>query len=1081
MTARFTQTTQSLKEKLEAVSMVVAEVEHNGHPLSSDVIMAVQTLGPHYVQHAGTTRHHDGKLEEEYRSLLSSVASMTVKEQAGRSTEAFLRQRASEVMQTITQHLRAVGQEGYVMPEWGSSEMVDLETQASRVVQAVQTLVDLSPARCSECNGCDLRMICAQCVEYLQERAVQEGFHTQVQSGDALWLADASRDQVYYLRSTQQLLDRHVWVAHDYDNKELSVITNERLTHITSVQEWVMTATTEEMAELLGADEMEYDEMVSFAKRQGDRFEILPFTQWKSNEDVYDRFVLQYEADPTNPVCRKIYDVKIVSAGKKIFEVRTVTSKKAKRHNNNNTVVLQRHRHGEYADSSVADSVDSSLARDEYECAALADEQISRHDLVAALTQGFKELSVDTDEQSGDLADLITKGSQETLSQEQINTIRDAARQFRGDSASVAPRGPPQQVVVSAILRAVESSLREGGAGAEQSNGPATQQAGSADGGRGPQPSASTVTYAADGTHPHVADPSVPRTETQVQSAGSQPQDPLIGNAVPQPHPQYGSAPAANQSTSNAAPQPHPQYGGFPTANQSTSNAGHQPHLQYGGVLTANPSTNTHSTFYNGQISSKETEAALRLLESQVPKLSLAPCAIPLTADSPSFGDWAQWVDAVEEAMRTAPGIAIGPLVRFVHGLTVGTVVAPLVKDAMKGVATADGVAYALWRAVVASSVPWERRSVMLRKAEWTSMARSMGHDTAVENLYEALFEDLQRQAPMTDLQLRAMLLGLTRELGFSDQEVNIAGVLPVVSGIYETFAGATAGAQFWLAVHPPLWKAVQKAAAAYREFLRVLGTDVDVNGGRWAAYVSQVRQHGDAATKASMESKLASLRSRKDPAKPSMAPSRNLMLGGQSRASRLSRGTANVAQDMQHEVAEVDGGRATYQWHGQTFELPLMADYRNNKELHREEYVRFWKQFKGMECGQQLDYDNTNGVDPTKMRRGDVRVDPKSEDCAFPWIWPVGTPHLESPFIMDGPDWLHNAQHLAGYCTAEHSPTYHSPLNVFSKEERRDINRLPYAERAQKISDLAGARHGLDHVTVVDLIDCCCAHEERC
>ena len=173
------------------------------------------------------------------------------------------------------------------------------------------------------------------------------------------------------------------------------------------------------------------------------------------------------------------------------------------------------------------------------------------------------------------------------------------------------------------------------------------------------------------------------------------------------------------------------------------------------------------------------------------------------------------------------------------------------------------------------------------------------------------------------------------------------------------------------------------------------------------------------------------------------------------------------------------DGGRTTYQWHGTTYELPLLVDYRDDKELHRKEYIRFWKQFKGMDCGQQLDYDNTNGVDPTKMRRGDVRVDLKSDDCAFPWVWPVGTPHLEQPCIMEGPDWLHKAGHLAGHCTAEHSPTYHSSLNVFTKEERRDINRLPYAERAQKISELAGVRHNLEHVVVVDLVNC--AHEECC
>lgn len=469
------------------------------------------------------------------------------------------------------------------------------------------------------------------------------------------------------------------------------------------------------------------------------------------------------------------------------------------------------------------------------------------------------------------------------------------------------------------------------------------------------------------------------------------------------------------------------------------------------------------------------------MLGSQVPKLVLDTCTIPLTADSSGFGSWAQWLDAVEEAtLTTAADMAMGPLTRFVHGLTEGTVVAPLVKSAMRSVTAADGLASALWRAVVAPSVPWERRGVILRKAEWAPMARSIGHETAVENLFEALYEDLQRQAPMTDVQLRAMLSGLTRELGFSDQEVHIAGVLPVVSEIYETCAGATAGAQFWVAVRTPLWQAVRKAAAAYREFLRVLGTDVDVSGGRWTAYVSQVRQHGEAALKATMESRLSSHKLRKDSAKSSMAPSRSLLLGGQSRTSRSSRGMgANVAQDVQREVVEVDGGRATYRWHGETYDLPRLVDYRDDRELHRAEYLRFWKQFKGMDCGQQLDYDNSNGVDPTKMRRGDVRVDPRSDDCAFPWVWPVGTPHLEEPCIMEGPDWLHKAGHLAGHCTAEHSPTYHSSLNVFTKEERRDINRLPYAERAAKISALAGAKRGFDHAMVVDLVSC--MHEECC
>ena len=86
-------------------------------------------------------------------------------------------------------------------------------------------------------------------------------------------------------------------------------------------------------------------------------------------------------------------------------------------------------------------------------------------------------------EQGDDLADLIANGSQEALRQEQLNTIRVAARQFRGGSASAAPRGPPQQgqgsadheQIVSAVLRAVESSLREGGADTEQNNGSAVQ------------------------------------------------------------------------------------------------------------------------------------------------------------------------------------------------------------------------------------------------------------------------------------------------------------------------------------------------------------------------------------------------------------------------------------------------------------------------------------------------------------------------------------------------------------------------------------------------------------------------------
>ena len=605
MTTQCTQITQRLRSKLESVSSVVAEVEDSGRPLSSDVIVAVQTLGRHYVEHAGMTQHHGGRSEEEYASLLSSMTSMAAREQAGKCAEEFLRQRASEVMQTITQHLQEVGLTGCVMPEWSSGEMVDLETQASQTVQAVQTLVALSPARCSECNGCSCRMICEDCVECLHERAVQEGLHTQVQNGDSLWLTDASRDRVYYLRSTQQLLDRHVWVAHNYDNKELSVITNERLTLITSKQEWVMAATTEDMAEIRGVDEMECDEMVSFAKRQGDRFEILPFMRWRSRDEAHDRCVLQYEADPMDPSCRKIYNVKIVTAGEKSLNVKTMAAKRAKRYNNNNTVVLQRHRHGEYTDSSVADSVDSSLARDEEECTALAEEQIGRHDLVAALTRGFKELKMTGDaderqEHGDDLAGLIAEDSREVLSQEHLDTIRAAARQFRGGGASAAPGGPPQQgrdsadheQIVSAVLRAVESSLRYGGAEAEQNNGSAVQHARNAGGDQGPQCSASTGTYTAGVAHPHTAEPSMPRAEAYVQSTG------------PQPHPQYGGAPLTAQVHSQGArpsvprteahdygadPQPHPQYGGVPAA-------GHTPGTHHGGP-PQNPSTSNGTTF----------------------------------------------------------------------------------------------------------------------------------------------------------------------------------------------------------------------------------------------------------------------------------------------------------------------------------------------------------------------------------------------------------------------------------------------------------------------------------------------------
>ena len=92
--------------------------------------------------------------------------------------------------------------------------------------------------------------------------------------------------------------------------------------------------------------------------------------------------------------------------------------------------------------------------------------------------------------------------------------------------------------------------------------------------------------------------------------------------------------------------------------------------------------THAHAALESELAALKETEAALRLLGSQVPKLTLTACTVPLTADSPSFGNWAQWVDAVEEAMRTSPGIAMGPLTRFVYSLTEGTVVAPLVKSA---------------------------------------------------------------------------------------------------------------------------------------------------------------------------------------------------------------------------------------------------------------------------------------------------------------------------------------------------------------------------------------------------------------
>ena len=605
MTTQCTQITQRLRSKLESVSSVVAEVEDSGCPLPGDVIVAVQTLGRHYVEHAGTTRPHGGRSEEEYASLLSSMTSMAAREQAGKCTEEFLRQRASEVMQTITRHLQEVGLTGCVMPEWSSGEMVDLETQASQTVEAVQTLVALSPARCSECNGCSCRMICEDCVECLHERAVQEGLHTQVQNGDSLWLTDASRDRVYYLRSTQQLLDRHVWVAHNYDNKELSVITNERLTLITSEQEWVMTATTEDMAEIRGVDEMECDEMVSFAKRQGDRFEILPFMRWRSRDEAHDRCVLQYETDPKDPSCRKIYNVKIVTAGEKSLNVKTMAAKRAKRYNNSNTVVLQRHRHGEHTDSSVADSVDSSLARDEEECTALMEEQIGRHDLVAALTQGFKELKMagDADERQehgDDLAGLIAEDSREVLSQEHLDTIRAAARQFRGGGTGAAPGGPPQQgrdsadheQIVSAVLRAVESSLRYGGAEAEQNNGSAVQHARNAGGDQGPQCSASTGTYTAGVAHPHTAQPSMPRVETYVQSTG------------PQPHPQYGGAPLTAQVHSQGArpsvprteahdygadPQPHPQYGGVPAA-------GHTPGTHHGGP-PQNPSTSDGTTF----------------------------------------------------------------------------------------------------------------------------------------------------------------------------------------------------------------------------------------------------------------------------------------------------------------------------------------------------------------------------------------------------------------------------------------------------------------------------------------------------
>ena len=354
-------------------------------------------------------------------------------------------------------------------------------------------------------------------------------------------------------------------------------------------------------------------------------------------------------------------------------------------------------------------------------------------------------------------------------------------------------------------------------------------------------------------------------------------------------------------------------------------------------------------------------------------------------------------------------------------------------------------------------------------------MARSLGHEMAVERLFGALYEDLQRQAPTSDAQLRAMLLELTRGLGVSDQEKNIVQVLPVASGLYEQYQGATVGTQFWTEVHGPLWCAVRNAAAAYREFLRMLDTDVEMSDNRWLAYIDQVRRHGGGPLKSKMESRLRAPGSRGGLNKQlPLLPRRASQGGSQSRPPRTARDMgAKVVQDTQQEVNEVDGGRDTYEWRGQTYELPLLADYRDNRDLHRKEYVRFWRQFKGMDCGLPLDYDNTNSADPTKMRRGDARTDHRSDDCAFPWVWPIGTPHLDDPGVMDGPDWLHRAQHLAKHCTAEHSPTYHSQLNVFTKQERRDINMLPYAERAQKISGLARSKEGLDHNYVVDLVQC--------
>ena len=112
--------------------------------------------------------------------------------------------------------------------------------------------------------------------------------------------------------------------------------------------------------------------------------------------------------------------------------------------------------------------------------------------------------------------------------------------------------------------------------------------------------------------------------------------------------------------------------------------------------------------------------------------------------------------------------------------------------------------------------------------------------------------------------------------------------MLPVVSGLYEQYGGTAIGTQFWTEVRGPLWGAVRDAAAAYREFLRMLDTDVEMDGSRWSAYIDQMRRHGDEPLRSKMENRLTVPKPRGDLSKrPPLLPRRTLHGGSQSKPPR--------------------------------------------------------------------------------------------------------------------------------------------------------------------------------------------------